>query len=98
MERYRFSWNPSPSAFVEKIQVVGKIDGGAEAVLVDSLPSSAFEAFYDFETGAVVEAWGRVVGDNATVADTAHLSFTAKNEEQVAPVEDFGVAWVQHIA
>jgi hypothetical protein len=97
MERYRASWNPSPSTFVEKLQIVGVINGAPEAVLVDNLPSSAFEAFFNVNIGDDVECWCRAVGDNATTADSLHVTFKAANEQKVAPVEDFGVAWQSHV-
>lgn len=95
MERYRASWNPSPSGFVEKHQLIDVV-GGTESVLVDGLSSSSFEAFADLTTGTPHELFLRTFGDNGTTADSAHVAFTAKNEQKVAAVEDFGVAWVSH--
>jgi hypothetical protein len=97
MERYRASWNPSPSPFVDKHQLVVKIDGAAEAVLVDNIAASASEVFFDVEAGKVVEVWLRTFGDNTTQKDCDHVNFVAKNEQTVQAVEDFGVNWVQHI-
>lgn len=98
MEQYRASWNPSPSPFVEKHELRGSIAGAADAVIVPDIPASAFEVFFDVEEGAVCNVYLRTYGDNATTADSPHVAFTAKNEQQVAAVEDFGVAWVSHKA
>jgi len=99
MERYRGSWNPSPSAFVEKHAQMIQFDGEAEQIRVDNLPSSAFEAYVDFadsEVGKSGLAWLRTYGDNGTVADSLKIRFTVVNAQQVAPVEDYGFVWVSH--
>lgn len=96
MERYKVSWIPSQSSFVEKRQLIGRING-TEAVLVDNLPSSANQVLYDFPTAAPCEIWTRVFGDNGTQADSTHLNFTAANHEQVQPDSAVMVEWTQHI-
>lgn len=97
MERYRASWNPSPSAFVEKHELRGLVGASGDAVLVADLPSSAFEATFDVAEGSVCDVYLRTYGDNGTFADSGHAHFTARNEQTVSPVEDFGVAWLSHI-
>ena len=97
MERYKVSWIPSQSDFVEKRPLVGRINGAMETVLVDNLPSSANQVLYDFPTGASCEIWTRVLGDNGTQADSTHLTFGAANNEQVQPDTSITVGWVSHI-
>ena len=97
MERYRGAWNSSPSGFVEKHQLMGIINAGQEAVLVDNVMAAAFEVFVNFTTGDTFEVWLRTWGDNSTFADTQHVAGTSKNEQQVLPVEDFAFGWVSHI-
>ena len=97
MERYRISWIPSPSTFVEKRQLLGKIGGGPETLLVDNLPSSAFTTIIDLVTDSAYEVYTRVFGDNSTTADSVHVIFTAQNKEQVLPDTGLTIEWMGHI-
>lgn len=97
MEKYRASWNPSPSTFVEKHELRGSLNGGADAAIVTEIAASAFEATFDVAEGTECDVYLRTYGDNGTTADSAHVRFTAKNEQTVQAVEDFGVAWQSHI-
>lgn len=95
MEKFLFTWQPSPSSFVEKHNLITKISGGAEVVGPD-LPASSISLEQSFPTGASVEAWIRTTGDNGTTADSNHVSFTAANAELVQPVSSLHASWVSH--
>ena len=98
MQQYKAIWTPSPTAYmVDKHQWIGKLNGGGETVLVDNIPASAGSMTYNFADNVVVEAWLRTFGDNGTTADTSHVTFTAKNLQNVAPVGNFAIAWVQNV-
>jgi len=98
MERYKATWGPSPSTFVEQHELVAKINGGAEAVLVTNIQAPAFECTFAVEIGQQVECWLRTWGDNGTHDDSTHVTFTAENKEGVKAVTGFAVAWQEHIA
>ena len=97
MERYRASWNPSPSAFVEKHELRGSLGAAGDAVLVPDLPSSSFEAMFEVGENVVCDVYLRTYGDNGTTADSEHARFTSKNMQTVAAAEDFAVAWQAHV-
>ena len=97
VQKYHASWNPSPSAFVEKHELRGVIGTAGDAVLVPDLPSSAFECTFDVMEGQVCDVYLRTYGDNGTSADSEHARFTAKNEQAVAAVTDFAVVWQANI-
>lgn len=98
MERYKAMWIPSPDDFVEKQQLVGRVNGAAEAVLADGLPSSAMSALLDLPTDAGVELWVRTFGDNGTKADSQSVSFVATNGSGVRAASGLTVVFVEHLA
>lgn len=82
---YKLSIIPSPSNFVEMVEVYASIGGGADTVLATAQPSSTTSVTVDFPVDAVVDWYVRVIGDNGTQADSNHRIFTAYNREQVLP-------------
>jgi hypothetical protein len=99
MERYRGSWNPSPSGFVIKHQLVGTINAGPETVLVDNIPAAAYEIFVDFTTeqlGQAYSVWIRTFGDNGTNDDCNRQDGTINNQQKVQPVQNFEFKWNAH--
>lgn len=100
MEKYRGSWNPSPSDFVDRHELMGELGVGSAQVLVPNIPASAVEAFYQFPDSALGQTfrvWVRSYGDNGTWADSNSVSGLVKNESAVLPVQGFGFGWVEHI-
>lgn len=99
METYRVAWNPSPDDFVDKLQVLAKVDGSSSyTVLADNIGSGAGMADIDFVTGAVVDGLiVRAFGDNGEIADSTPLpQWTAVNLAKLRPVSGVTVTWQKH--
>ena len=79
---YRLEILPSPSNFVEKVEIHALINN-VPTLIAGELPSSTTQVQYDFPVDASVEWWGRWIGDNNTQKDCAHRVFIAANLEQV---------------
>lgn len=95
MERYKITWTPSPSTFVQSRKFLWTLDGGAE----HENDLQAFDTFIDVDvpTGSVVVCRTRVIGDNGKTAENTPLTFTATNEEPVQPDGPLTATWIAHI-
>lgn len=99
MEQYNITWTLSPSTFVEKQQLFAGLDGGVAAQVGADMPSSQSSVLAEFSAGAKVDLFIKVVGDNATEADSVHVvPFTVANAETVAPATSVSATWVKHIS
>jgi hypothetical protein len=97
MEKYRIGWIPSQSDFVESRDVFAKENGGPTITVATGLPSSSNQIDANFTTGASVEVWTVVHGDNGTQAESFHLSFNAVNTQSVQPDTGLTATWLSHV-
>lgn len=96
MERFLFSWVPSPSSFSERQALVTSVNGGPQTEGAE-LPRSASQTTADFETGSTVVAVIRTWGDNGSVADSNAVTFVASNGEAILPATGLKAEWQAHI-
>ena len=84
--RYRLPFQPSPSNFVESVQVEASYDGsGVYSVIAGALPSNTVQVEYEFPLDAQVSWRVRWIGDNGTEALAQGPAFQAVNMQQVQP-------------
>lgn len=98
MERYKLTWIPSQSTFIDKLVPCVSQDDGATFVQLADLPPSTTELLIDVATGAKCGAYIKAVGDNGKAADSDIIAWTAVNEEVPLPVTGLAKTWVSHSA
>lgn len=95
---YELQIMPSPSNFVEGVELHALINGTPTLLAVNGQtlqPSNTTKLQYDFPVDAIVEWYGKWIGDNGTSAEGNRRTFTAANREQVAAGQALGENFVR---